>query len=340
MERKGGIATPSYEAYGHRPPGVAGAATAYAGQVCENRLEAYLLGRRLYVPALRRFANADPLSPFDAGGWNRYAYCAGDPVNRIDPTGNMWKRLFGRAMDGIPDRPRDVGRAGSMTPSAARHVTRSVEETSARAGGTSLSTLREVWAAGGTKFKLPHRGGTVILHSGPEWRRARRRGTNLGATSLSAGLISREYKPEWLKFTNARGRDVFLPDAVVTPEETFKQIRSYLREQGASNARDVVMLAGGHGRPNGLNWTQAGTWGRKSDVNAERGLRYVSMLTGRTELRGLAIKDVGAMTQDEYRALLDGDRTVFGGICFLAADEVAMQVLNYDTVNTFLMQRL
>lgn len=341
MEADRGIATRSYGAYGDRRPGIAGAATGYAGQVGEGCFGAYLLGRRLYVPALRRFANADPLSPFDAGGWNRYTYCAGDPVNRIDPTGNVWKALFGMIADAASDPPPDIVRFGSATPALARHLARAVEEASLRKAGRNVSTLDDVWAAGGTKFKLPHRGGTVILHSGPEWRRARPQGTSLGTTSLYTGLVSREYKAEWLKFKNARGKDVFLPDAVVTPGETFDRVRSYLREQGASNASGVVVLAGAHGHPYGLNWNEAGTWDRKSDVGTDRGLRYALMvLGGRIELRGLAIKDVGAMTQDEYRAVLDGDRTVFGGICFLAADEVAMQVLNYDTVNTFLMKRL
>ncbi|OKA17200.1 hypothetical protein BOH74_23100, partial [Pseudomonas versuta] len=32
----------------------------------------------------------DSLSPFGEGGLNGYSYCAGDPVNRIDPSGHSW----------------------------------------------------------------------------------------------------------------------------------------------------------------------------------------------------------------------------------------------------------
>jgi|GEM_PF-5643586 len=44
---------------------------------------------RAYNPCLMRFHGADNLSPFRRGGLNAYAYCLGDPVNLIDPTGHL-----------------------------------------------------------------------------------------------------------------------------------------------------------------------------------------------------------------------------------------------------------
>jgi len=44
-------------------------------------------GHRTYNPMLRRFHSPDRLSPFGEGGLNAYAYCLGDPVNHVDPTG-------------------------------------------------------------------------------------------------------------------------------------------------------------------------------------------------------------------------------------------------------------
>ena len=51
----------------------------------------YLLGNgyRAYSPQLMRFHSSDNLSPFNQGGLNSYAYCEGDPVNKVDPSGHF-----------------------------------------------------------------------------------------------------------------------------------------------------------------------------------------------------------------------------------------------------------
>lgn len=55
-------------------------------------LPMYLLGNgyRAYATATMRFNSPDSLSPFGEGGLNAYAYCAGDPVNRTDPSGHVF----------------------------------------------------------------------------------------------------------------------------------------------------------------------------------------------------------------------------------------------------------
>jgi RHS repeat-associated protein len=52
-------------------------------------------GYRQFNPVLMRFNSPDSWSPFGEGGLNAYAYCAGDPINRVDPTGHWFKALIG-----------------------------------------------------------------------------------------------------------------------------------------------------------------------------------------------------------------------------------------------------
>ncbi|MGX1171716.1 RHS repeat-associated core domain-containing protein [Pseudomonas sp. R151218B TE3479] len=56
----------------------------------------YLLGNgyRAFNPLLMRFNSPDKLSPFGQGGFNAYGYCVGDPINRVDTTGQFSLSLF------------------------------------------------------------------------------------------------------------------------------------------------------------------------------------------------------------------------------------------------------
>ncbi|PYC39145.1 hypothetical protein DMX05_17170 [Pseudomonas soli] len=82
----------AYCAYGyHRRSDPPSASVAFNGECAEPLTGNYLLGNgnRNYSPVLMRFHSADPFSPFGQGGLNAYAYCLGDPINNIDPSGNM-----------------------------------------------------------------------------------------------------------------------------------------------------------------------------------------------------------------------------------------------------------
>lgn len=63
----------------------------FNGEHRETLTSSYGLGKgyRLYSTVLMRFNSPDSYSPFADGGLNAYGYCAGDPVNLIDPDGHM-----------------------------------------------------------------------------------------------------------------------------------------------------------------------------------------------------------------------------------------------------------
>ena len=80
----------AYTPYGTRHPALD--LPGFNGEQPDPVTGHYLLGNgyRAFNPVLMRFNSPDSLSPFGEGGMNAYAYCAGDPVNRVDPTGHMW----------------------------------------------------------------------------------------------------------------------------------------------------------------------------------------------------------------------------------------------------------
>ena len=63
----------------------------FNGEPLEVLTKSYPLGNgyRIYNPILMRFYAPDELSPFAAGGLNPYMYCQGDPVGKIDPSGQV-----------------------------------------------------------------------------------------------------------------------------------------------------------------------------------------------------------------------------------------------------------
>lgn len=78
----------AYTAYGLAAD-QGGPMSAFCGEPKDALTGCYHLGNgyRQFNPVIMRFNSADSLSPFGKGGLNAYMYCAGDPVNRRDPSG-------------------------------------------------------------------------------------------------------------------------------------------------------------------------------------------------------------------------------------------------------------
>ncbi|WP_043695093.1 RHS repeat-associated core domain-containing protein [Luteibacter sp. 9133] len=104
----------TYGAFGYRDTTDDGARTGFAGEARDDDIDGYMLGDRPYSPRLQRFLCPDRASPFGAGGLNRYAYCAGDPVNRIDPGGNAWWDWLGAALGIIGAVVATVATGGAL----------------------------------------------------------------------------------------------------------------------------------------------------------------------------------------------------------------------------------
>lgn len=91
LEAGADVRTRTYSAYGAAKPGDGTSPLGFAGERREPLTGWYLPGgHRAYDPVLMCFLAPDSESPFGRGGINPYAYCAGDPINRVDPDGHSW----------------------------------------------------------------------------------------------------------------------------------------------------------------------------------------------------------------------------------------------------------
>jgi RHS repeat-associated protein len=83
--------TLAYTPYGHCSPGHGLLSLlGFNGEPPDPVTGHYHLGNgyRQFNAVLKRFNSPDSWSPFGKGGVNAYAYCEGDPINRVDPTGH------------------------------------------------------------------------------------------------------------------------------------------------------------------------------------------------------------------------------------------------------------
>ena len=104
----------AYTAYGFSGISQHSSIVGFAGQWRDAVSGLYPLGngRRMYSPSICRFTSPDGLSPFGRGGVNTYAYCSGDPVNYVDPSGHSRYVTGGQARH---DRHRMDSRILSAT---------------------------------------------------------------------------------------------------------------------------------------------------------------------------------------------------------------------------------
>ena len=68
----------------------------YRGYFYDSDMGLYYLQSRYYDAGIGRFINADSLisTGQDINGFNMFAYCGNNPVNRVDPTGTSWEGVW------------------------------------------------------------------------------------------------------------------------------------------------------------------------------------------------------------------------------------------------------
>ena len=68
----------------------------YRGYYYDYDLELYYVSTRYYDSDIGRWLSLDKYVSTGQGlsGYNMFAYCGNDPVNRVDPTGQFWKELW------------------------------------------------------------------------------------------------------------------------------------------------------------------------------------------------------------------------------------------------------
>ena len=83
------VASPYYDAMQYNP-------LRYRGYIYDNETGFYYLQSRYYDPVVGRFINADGYVSTGQGfsGYNMYAYCGNNPVNRADSKGENWRTVF------------------------------------------------------------------------------------------------------------------------------------------------------------------------------------------------------------------------------------------------------
>ncbi|WP_154232210.1 RHS repeat-associated core domain-containing protein [Pseudomonas syringae] len=221
----------AYTPYGTRHPALD--LPGFNGEQPDPVTGHYLLGNgyRAFNPILMRFNSPDSFSPFGEGGINAYAYCAGDPVNRVDPSGHMF--VFLRSFFRFFKTAKPLGRV--VIPSRAPHMT-AIPRINLR----NPLVNRRIGARPPADLLAAKKNGTI-----QEW-------VNTGnwPPSSEASRLARRYEvtPERLgQFpTNPpinRGADEHQLVFIATPQRRYELNAALTREQVASQSAAKAQLS-------------------------------------------------------------------------------------------------
>ncbi|PMZ86016.1 MULTISPECIES: RHS repeat-associated core domain-containing protein [unclassified Pseudomonas] len=158
----------TYSPYGHRHPENGWLSLlGFNGERPDPVTGHYLLGNgyRAFNPVLMRFNSSDSWSPFGDGGLNAYAYCAGDPINKYDPSGHMFGKIIPRKVStGIVEYVMNgtkLKRHAHITLNQARSAANQINQTTKKLKNLNIS----ISATLETDFKLRESSSIIELPS-------------------------------------------------------------------------------------------------------------------------------------------------------------------------------
>jgi RHS repeat-associated protein len=366
--------TPVYGAYGERSGSSSRSHSAFAGEVLEADTGWYMLGERAYSPALRRFIAPDASSPFDGGGVNRHAYCGGDPVNRIDPSGHTWLGWAGASL-GIS---APAGAARGVSPAFRMHETASTPVTvttavAAMTDAVSITsaidsvalmtrdrpdseglfgwvTMAATAGSGGTSLPAARNGTSTERFVGQQRAITRRRPVGVKPKRI-VDVVTAPHIPAHRMTTDRSGEPAVAREWTVRPhnrnqdsviwatdsEVVSADFTRVFRRLNTSGVTKVNVYTGAHGDPWGENWHLR--TGERLDPAPQF---YISDLvhTKKAAKRyGITINVVNMAVlnkQDmQHHLLKDGVHLI--GSCFGLSDEVVMEALNIQQATMYLL---
>ncbi|MGJ7551304.1 RHS repeat-associated core domain-containing protein [Pseudomonas alloputida] len=204
---------------------------AFNGEQLDSVTGCYMLGHyRLFSPVLQRFCSPDNSSPFGAGGLNAYAYCGGDPVNRIDPTGHSFFKFA--TLKNVANATGTVVALGGVGLATAGHLT----------GNSTMAAAGYVTMVGPAAAKFAQRAITNLRN-------------RLGSLKAPTPETLAAHQQENISVISTPSVQMSVSAPSVSPESSPKHGSSNVAPLSVSNDKDFTIVNVGNPRQNKMSST-------------------------------------------------------------------------------------